>query len=401
MNEMEMQLSRLFNAAVGEPPNQVTAHAARSQALKRRIITCVSATAALALAGSIGLAVAAHATARHAPATRNSQVSEPKYFVEQGFRPPGGFGQTQMAVRSTSTLAVTGHLACPGPFPYVAGESFAAARDHVFFLECQVLVHLGHKGTRFRQTGTRIYRFQLTSSGRVTGFRLIPGGNLPGLHEFELAASPDGSEVAVDLTKLQTPEPFEVLVINTSTGRRATWHVRKLPSGATFQPWSLSFARNGRELAIFGGNKCDKGFPNKCHAPNMEMIAVSSPARGGLLSSGRKIFTDGQVLKPTDGFVVNAVISPDGSTVMVSIDSKAGGRIIQISAATGRILRTLLRPVKPVLSFWIEGSDPTGRLVLVIGVDTRSRRDVIDWLAPGGRLRSLRPPGLNVTRAAW
>ncbi len=83
MNELETQLSRMFNAAVGEPPHRVTAHAARRQALKRRIIACVSTTAALAIAGSIGLAISANAIVPHRVTNSHHTLTRPNYFFDR------------------------------------------------------------------------------------------------------------------------------------------------------------------------------------------------------------------------------------------------------------------------------------------------------------------------------
>ena len=113
MNEMEMQLSRLFNAAVGEPPNQVTPHAARRQALKRRIIACVSATAALAIAGSIGLAVAANAIAPHRVTDSHHAVTKPKfYFTQDSVSGEKGTHRERGAFRR-ATGAITGRVQLP------------------------------------------------------------------------------------------------------------------------------------------------------------------------------------------------------------------------------------------------------------------------------------------------
>src|SRR6185437_15195215 len=114
MNELETQLSRLFNAAVGEPPTQVTALAARRQAIKRRIVTCISATVALAVVGSIGLAVSANAIIPHRVTESHPKLTMPEfYFTEDGASVLDRHASPELVVRSVATGAITGRVHCP------------------------------------------------------------------------------------------------------------------------------------------------------------------------------------------------------------------------------------------------------------------------------------------------
>ena len=125
------------------------------------------------------------------------------------------------------------------------------------------------------------------------------------------------------------------------------------------------------------------------------MKIFRSPNRGGLLSSGRVVFKDSQVLKPHEFYVSSALIRPDGSTVIVGIVTPVGGRFIQVSAATGRTQRTFVQPGSAPGDEWLVSADPTGRFVMVNGNTGR-----FGWIAHG-QVRSLRPPGITVVTAAW
>lgn len=74
---MERQLSRLFHSAVGDPPQQVNLSGIRRVVVRRRIITSITATTGIALAGLAGLAVSAPAIgtvpARH-PGSRPAKT---------------------------------------------------------------------------------------------------------------------------------------------------------------------------------------------------------------------------------------------------------------------------------------------------------------------------------------
>jgi hypothetical protein len=47
---------------------------------------------------------------------------------------------------------------------------------------------------------TALFRFSLTSTGRVAGFRQIPQAVIPGLDRVSLAVSPDGAWAAISGT---------------------------------------------------------------------------------------------------------------------------------------------------------------------------------------------------------
>ena len=235
-----------------EPPRHVTVGAVRRKLLMRRLIAGVTATAAAAFTVSAGLVISAHALGTHPATSARPRPAEPRYYFDEGVSLGGS------VVRSTSTGAVTAQRHCPGQESVLDGV--ATADRETFFMACLQIATGG------KPTGTRLYRFTLTRSGRVTGFRPVPGGNLKGLRGGYLAASPDGTELAVGVTPARPgPDwagtPFNIFVINTRTGKHAFWHATRLAGGIKFFFWDLSFARNGRNSRPSAGPDAPKRQP--------------------------------------------------------------------------------------------------------------------------------------------
>lgn len=76
---------------------------------------------------------------------------------------------------------------------------------------------------------TFLFRFTLTSSGRIAGFARIRTARLPGLTEPSLAISPDGTQIALagvpdrDRSVVPSSGPPRLLVLGLRTGRVRTW----------------------------------------------------------------------------------------------------------------------------------------------------------------------------------
>jgi hypothetical protein len=353
MTETEQQLSRLFNAVIGEPPRQVSVHAVRRRAVRRRRLTYAAATAAIAVAGSVGVALASPTASPHGPASGHPMATRiPAYYFEQI---PGDGHNIAAAntIRSTATGTVAGTVTCPAPSPDPVSLVAAGGTSsgQVFFLACPT----ASKAQPRRLAGTRIYQFTVSRSGHVSGLKPTAGGNLVDQVPQSLGASPDGSELALSEFLPGGSLAFRILVINTRTGKRAVWTATPR-GGRLLLPGSLSFAGQGRELAVFGSFACIR---QSCHA-GYEMVAVSPAWRGGTLASGRVLFSG------TPGPTA-AILSPDGKTAVLCVlrtDNRDGPRIVSISAGTGKLIRVLLTIGKGDLDF--VSVDPSGRHVLVV-----------------------------------
>jgi hypothetical protein len=385
MNEMEMmQLSRLLNALVGEPPHRVTVGAVRRKVVKRRLIASVAATAAAALAGSVGLLASAHALGKHPAMSASPRATEPRYYFEVAIRPRSG--HLHAVVRSTATGAMTAQPHCPGPDPYLS--AVATAGQQTFFIAC---LQNGRHGL----TGTRLYRFALTRSGRVTGFRLLTSGNLSGLRGGALAASPDGAELAVGIAPARSGPLSDILVINTMTGKHVVWHAAHLPGGINFSVQDLSFARNGQVLAVFGWGRCPKTAAERtCQSPGQEMVAVSHAAAGGRLASGRVLFTLPSLTPDRRAWINDAFIEPDGATAIAAVSGSTGSSVVRVSTATGKPSGVLYR----ARSNLVIRPDPSGRFVLVVGFTLRG--DLFGWI-DHGHLAPLKPAAQVIYLEAW
>lgn len=385
MSEMEMmQLSRLLNALVGEPPHRITVGAVHRKVVMRRLIAGVTATAAAACAASAGLLVSAHALGRHPAMSASVRITEPRYYFEVAVRPRSS--QLQDLVRSTATGAVTARPRCPGPDPYLS--AVASAGHETFFIACL------QNGSN-DPTGTRLYRFALTRSGRVTGFRLLTGGNLSGLRGGALAASPDGAELAVGVAPASSGPLSNILVINTRTGRHVVWHAAHLPGHIRFNVQDLSFARSGRELAVFGWAFCPKAAAARtCKSPGQEMVAVSHAAAGGRLANGRVLFTLPSLTPDRHAWINDAFIKPDGATATAVLSGSTGTSVLRVSTATGESSAVLYR----TRSNLVIRPDPSGRFVLVVGPTLRG--DLVGWI-DHGKLVPLKPAAQAVYLEAW
>jgi hypothetical protein len=371
----------------------------RPAARRRARGWAVAAVAVLLLAGA-GAAVFTRAPAP-VPAGVPFPAGVPRYYVQQGFT---AAPRPVTVVRATATGAVTASVRCPWPDGSIG--DVAAAGDQAFFMVCQRAA--GH-GADADVTGSRIYRFHVTGSGRVAGYSLVPGGALAGLQAGGLAVSADGSTVAVTTIPAAasgSAGPAEIMVINARTGARAVWrNAPAVPGQVTFGVGDLSLTADGRELAFLGTPQCIKG-PCRPTGNGEEVRAVSPAARGGNLSSSRLLLRQSALMRLTAGYINDAVISPGGSSVTVVEMITPGGSahstvsVAEVSATTGRQLRVRYRvDTGDGFLYRFFSSDPSGRyLLLDVGPASGTANGWID----DGRLVQLTPAnGTSIFHEAW
>jgi DUF1707 SHOCT-like domain len=361
---------------------------------RRRAMACVAAVVAAMLLAGVGVAVFLRAPGP-------LPAGAPRYYVQQGFSeaPP-----PVTVVRATATGAVTASVRCPWQDASIG--DIAAADDQMFFMACQ---QMAGKGAHADVTGSRIYRFRVTGSGRVSGYSLVPGGALAGLQAGDLAVSADGSEVAITTTPAAaagSAGAAEIMTINTRTGARAVWHNAPAASGQmTFGIGDLSLTANGRELAFLGTPRCIRG-PCRPTGNGEEVRAVSPATRGGNLSSSRLLLRQSALMRLATGYIDDAVISPDGSSVAVVEMITPGGQadttvsVVQVSAATGRPLRVRYQvDTGDGFLYRFFSSDPSGRYFLLdVGPASGTANGWID----DGRLVQLTPAnGTSIFYEAW
>ncbi|HYB88788.1 MAG TPA: DUF1707 domain-containing protein [Streptosporangiaceae bacterium] len=369
---------------------------------RRRAVGWLAAAVAAVLLAGVGVSLRAPGPGPAGHAV--SLAGVPRYYVQQavGAAPPG----PGLAVRATATGAVTATVRCPSG--QLGIRDIAAAGGQTFFMVCQ---QIAGKGANIAVTGSRVYRFRVTGSGRVTGFSLLPGGALPGLEAGSLAVSADGSEAAVvtspGAAAADPPGPAEITVINTRTGARAVWRNSPVvPGKMTLGALGLSFTADGRELAFLGLPRCVRG-PCQPTGNGEEVRAVSPAARGGSLSSSRLLVRQAALMRLGLGYIDGAVISPDGSSVAVlEMITAASGppdttvSVVQVSATTGRPQSVRYRvDTGNGFSYRFFGSDPSGRYLLL---DAGPASGTVNGWIDHGRLIQLTPAnGDEVFDETW
>jgi hypothetical protein len=400
VSSVESQLRDLLDAAVGDPPRRVTVERVRCRVARRRKLECVTSAVVVVVLLALGMAASAAGPSRNSAADAGLRARVPRYYVTVQDGP-------KTLVRSTATGAVTGTV--PTPSVTEEGCSIAAADHQVFFMACAV-----KRDPVTLYEAVRIYRFQITATGRVTGYTRIPCRDLRGAFEIlSFAASADGSEVAVGLALTAAPFGGKIVVINTATGARAVWHSRPAAGKVSLAILSdeLSFARDGRELVTAVLPYCDDGKVRvpPCHpASGAEVLALSPANRGGDLNSARVLLQQSWFMRPYAGSILGALVSPDGTTLTLVVQhystrqKPAIGSVVQYSAVTGRQLRVLYRGRGMFVSLRdgdnCLGADASGRYFLL---NTRDfGRGVNGWI-DHGRLVRLPPAAGVLWYQAW
>jgi hypothetical protein len=290
----------------------------------------------------------------------SAAAAPPRYYVavSNGGGPP--------VVHSTATGLVTDTVKIP---EHLGRSILAASSNGVQFVAVTDATGA---------TGEHIYRFLLSAAGQVRGLSLVPGGTLGDGRSWgavgAMAASPDGSQLAVALTSgswgylgcgtdgvCNTANPGAarcgsrpcvsassyIDVINTATGARKVWK-GGTGQGFAFRVVGLSWTGDGSELAYFGQwcpqTKTATACPLRSGTggAKAEVRTLNLASRGGSLTSGRLLFR----VPVRFPYVEQAVISPDGSTITAVVLTGAQGArgkptelaVEQISVATGKLL---------------------------------------------------------------
>ena len=226
-------------------------------------------------------------------------------------------------------------------------DAVASARNGLFFVAAFV-----------PGGGERVYQFRVTREGRVSGFSALPGGVL-GRGQWEastLAATPDGSRVAVAFTFVgsNAPDADYIVGIDTATGARTVWRgtARDL-GGASFTVQNLSWTagRPGtgvpRAVVPRGHHVHERDLPVRFLGGGGP---VARPGGGGPLDSGRMLLRQSARFP----YLAQALISPDGAalTAVVLRGAVVGSHAVSgaapdnlsvemISVATGQNVATL------------------------------------------------------------
>jgi hypothetical protein len=313
MNSTEDRLADALAAAARAIPEE-TLRPLLVPPRRRRPAWLTPVAAALGIVLVVGLAFAAGTRltgSRPSGGPVGSQAPVPRYYVVEGLQggPP--------VVRSRATGKIVGVVPVSKPANAEVDDLVASTRSGTFF------VMAAAPGT----PGQRLYRFRLTSTGRVTGFAVVPGGAL-GNRDWTadaIAASPDGSRVAISFAfNWSAPgctsdggpcqpgtHPDYIDVITVSSGARSVWQGGTDPA---FSVASLSWTARGGEL-VYLGQTCRSYELNSevCRrgGRTAEVRALNPTAGGGHLDSGPVLLRQSARYP----YIAQAEISPDGTTI--------------------------------------------------------------------------------------
>lgn len=411
MSDIESQLRLLMNIAASEPPRRIRGQAVRRKAVRRRTETITAAAAAaVVLAGGVAVAAVAQPggppqpSGHTQPPVARISASTPRYYVVGRTTSRGN----ETEVRATATGAVRATVRCPWPVPNVRPWPVAPASNQTFFLVCQRATRPVGYATFLE---SRIYRFRVSSTGRVTGYTPVRGGSLPGLRVAAVAATPDSSTIAAivypgSLANLSPKSPGSILVINTRTGTHAIWHAAPpVPGKVVYYPQAISLTADGHELAFLTEPQC---FGSHCTMPpgTSQQIRVVNPAVNGQLNNSRVLIRLSSVLRLSAAAAVAAVISPDGSTLTLEVVGNLSGRplpqsvsVVQVPITGHRRLRFIYQLVADNGSYGYSffSADPATRHFLIgVGLD-----EMIAGRIDDRRLIPLKPAGYQVAFEVW
>ncbi|HSR85675.1 MAG TPA: hypothetical protein VLM11_15990 [Streptosporangiaceae bacterium] len=417
--DLEAKLRTLMDIAAGEPPSRVTVNAVRRGVVRRRRAASALGVAALVLAGGVAAAVATQraepgqrsvgpATSGHSRSvTLPGHSGVPRYYIVRSVIPNNGStpNREETTVRATFTGSALARIRCPMSAPYVVSWPVAPAANQNFFLVCQ---RATGPASYDKVLESRIFEFHVTRSGRVTRALPVRGGELGRLLVHSIAATPDGSEVAVIAYPGTHPPdlhrtPPDVIVIDTRTGARAIWQgAPPMSSRTVYWPQDISLTADGQRLVFLTAPQC---FQEPCTTSGgQQMRVIMNPASGGQLNSAGLLIPLDPALGRSSAAAMAAVISPDGSTVTLAVTgalpgnpSPASVSVVQIPASGQRRLHFVYRlPQADSYSYFT--ADPSGSHFL-LGTGTPS--GPLDGRIDNGRLIPLRPDPVRVQAMVW
>ncbi len=421
MSPVEQQLRELMIAEAGDPPHRVTVEAVRRRAMRRWAAQAGAAGLAVVLAVGLGAAVSAGVLhlGKHAAGGTGEHAGPPRYYVSLGSGP--GSQNLVTAVRARASGRVTAVVGDPLPGSSCAQGNVpvAAADNQTFFMICSIWRQAPGRGRgpglprrpgKITSIESRIYRFQVTSSGRISGYSLVKGSTLSGW-AVSIGAAPDGSEVAVEVVQpsrsgqMATNEaPEGIFVINTRTGARALWRNGPYVPGALqyASATDISFTGDGRDLVVLQARCPRSRYAVNCNGHADTQVRAYGPAAGGGSLEKGQVLLNSAKLKPHGTSLSGAFISPDGTAVTALLtDCPRRGActltVSRIPLGSGRQPSVLYQAhTGSRFAGFFErffSADPSGRYLILDAGAGKAR--VNGWI-DHGRLVPLAPANGNI-----
>jgi hypothetical protein len=362
-------------------------------------ITQVGVASLAVVAAGFGATLPASA-ARSGPAAGSAKASAqpPSYYVAQKFNQGPGM---EIVVRRRTTGLVTSVVRQPLPKGR-CGDRLAAAGTRTFFMDCLVWSQKpGSTSKKIKFKATVVYRFTVSNRGKASAPTLVKGSKLKGLYDDgQFAASPDGSELALEVFRpnpngiLYTNSiPSGIFVINTKTGNRAFWRTPHfVPGRLGFDGADdVSFTQNGSELVI-KETLCHRSrFLRKCRSSDPTEVRAFGPAdRGGSLQGGKLLLRLSDFKKPGT-FMIDALITPDGTalnSVIANCPKKGICTLAVERIGLAGLARQMLYKVHTGTRFeGIDmrsfGSDPTGQFLMLNAANSPTSKWINGWIDHG------------------
>jgi hypothetical protein len=264
-------------------------------------------------AGQTGLLLAAALTTP--PPASAAARGMPRFYVV------ADHGQPAADVRYSATGRLASRVWLPAGTDPKVTQVTAAADDRTFIIALFSL-----------SAGTRFYELRISASGQSAGLSPLPVPPLPaGESADAIALTPDGTRLAVASQRSGRAGAIEVITL--ATGATRTWTTSH--SGI---PEDLSWDAAGQRLAFFWTSDT---------ASLAGLWLLDTSALGSALLSGPRLLP--QTAGPDE--VQSALLTPGAQTIIASVTYNGTahvgpgavvGGIVEVSARTGRPLRTLL-----------------------------------------------------------
>jgi hypothetical protein len=250
----------------------------------------------------------------------------PPYYVALE---PGALSgaSTRAVVRATATGAELAVVTPPGPYRVFTAVS-AAADDRTFVLAAQR--SSAYYGPPSDKPGLQKYfMLRLDPADHTARLTALPIPGEPGSQVVDEALAPNGSKLAIALGAGGHEQ--EIKVISVRTGSVRTWRGSRSSGsiGEVVQSANpLSWTADGRTLAF----EVETGGPGP--VPQHEIRLLDTAAPGSSLWSSR-------VAVRFSSDAADAMITPDGSKIVVPIVTQTTRELAEYSVATGKRVAVL------------------------------------------------------------